>query len=77
MKDDCFAYREVTNIIGPNRISYESAKCACLREMVCAMGECPFYRSNQEYEKSMMELYGTTDVEAQIKQYVAGKENEQ
>lgn len=73
MKRDCFAYIETTDYMGAKRIPYTSAKCACLKEMECTMHNCSFYRNRKEWEEENMRLYGTADVEEQIRRYISGK----
>lgn len=38
MKTDCFAYVSVT-------------RCKALNDMVCKNGNCPFYKTKEQFEK--------------------------
>lgn len=43
-KTDCFAYVSTT-------------KCKALNDMVCKKGECPFYKTKEQFKKDAREAH--------------------
>lgn len=53
-KEDCFAYEVRTG-------ERTRAHCTALRRFYCIEGNCPFYRSKDEYAAEGMRLYGNPE----------------
>lgn len=49
IQTDCFAYRTFSNNNNP--------ACGCLKDLLCAKQECPFYKSKEQRNKNLS-IYG-------------------
>lgn len=58
IKKDCFAYYSQ----GMDGKPIKTPTCSGLEEMLCARGECPFYKPKREYLKRLIDIHGTTDM---------------
>lgn len=71
MKEDCFARSEKTVFVNGSMERKEI--CAALNEVLCEKKrtnkECPFYKNKDEWEREMIALHGTTDVNAIVSAY--------
>lgn len=62
IKDDCFAYKKVTTRRTKKKKSMVKHMCVALDvKPYKYCQKCKFYKNCKDYEKELINLYGTTD----------------
>ena len=66
-KLDCFAYNEIDSRIGG--FTETVVDCTALKKMLCANGECPFYKNIDQHREELMKMNGTVSMAEICKDY--------
>lgn len=71
MREDCFACHEKNVFV--MGVMEKKKVCTALNDALCEKkrnkGQCPFFKTREEWEKYMIEHHGTLDLNAVVSAY--------